>query len=38
VRIGAPWNLDVSVAGRVRARSVAPPANVLVSRTGIAGA
>ena len=38
VRIGAPWNLDVSVAGRVLAGLPTAPANVLVSRTGIAGA
>ena len=38
VRIGAPWNLDLSIAGRAVTRLPTAPANVLVSNSGIAGA
>lgn len=38
VRMGAPWNLDVTVAGRAVAGLPTAPANVLVSKTGVAAA
>ena len=38
VRIGAPWNLDLSVAGRPVTGLPTAPANVLVSKSGIAAA
>ena len=38
VRIGAPWNLDLSIAGRAVPALPTTPANVLVSRRGIAAA
>ena len=38
VRIGAPWNLDVSVAGRRVAGLPTAPTNVLVTKSGIAAA
>jgi cytoskeleton protein RodZ len=38
VRFGAPWNLDVTVAGRRVAGLPTSPANVLVSKSGIAAA
>lgn len=38
VRIGAPWNLDLSVAGRDVAGLPTTPANVLVSKSGVASA
>ena len=38
VRIGAPWNLDLSVGGRPVAGLPTTAANVLVSRSGIAAA
>jgi len=36
VRIGAPWNLDLSIAGRAVTRLPDAPANVLVSKSGVA--
>jgi cytoskeleton protein RodZ len=38
VRIGAPWNLDLSIAGRAVTGLPAAPANVLVSKNGVAAA
>jgi transcriptional regulator with XRE-family HTH domain len=38
VRVGAPWNLDVTVAGHAVAGLPTAPANVLVSKSGIAAA
>ena len=38
VRIGAPWNLDLSVAGRAVGGLPTAPANVLVSKSGVAAA
>ena len=38
VRIGAPWNLDLSVAGRAVDGLPTTPANVLVSKRGVAAA
>lgn len=38
VRIGAPWNLDVRIAGRPVTGLPAAPANVLVSKNGVAAA
>jgi len=38
VRIGAPWNLDLSVAGRAVSGLPTAPANVIVSKSGIAAA
>lgn len=38
VRIGAPWNLDLSIAGRAVTRLPATPANVFVSKSGVAAA
>ena len=38
VRVGAPWNLDLTVAGRPVAGLPTAPANVLVSKSGIAAA
>jgi len=38
VRFGAPWNLDLTVAGRAVTRLPAAPTNVLVSKSGIAAA
>lgn len=38
VRMGAPWNLDLSVAGRRIAQLPSAPANVAVSKSGIAAA
>jgi len=38
VRFGAPWNVDLTVAGHAVAGLPTSPANVLVSRTGIAPA
>jgi hypothetical protein len=38
VRIGAPWNLDLSVAGRAVGGLPTTPANVLVSKSGVAAA
>ena len=38
VRFGAPWNVDLSVAGRQLAGMPTAPANVLVTKTGIAPA
>jgi cytoskeleton protein RodZ len=36
VRIGAPWNLDLSVAGRAVTHLPTAPANVVVSKSGVA--
>ena len=38
VRMGAPWNLDLTVAGRPVAALPTAPANVLVSTSGVAPA
>lgn len=38
VRIGAPWNLDLSIAGKPVARLPTGPADVLVSKSGVAAA
>jgi hypothetical protein len=38
VRVGAPWNLDVTVAGHALTGLPTAPANVLVSTSGIAAA
>ena len=38
VRIGAPWNLDLSIAGKAVARLPTAPADVLVSKSGVAAA
>jgi hypothetical protein len=38
VRMGAPWNLDLTVAGRRIAQLPSTPANVAVSKSGIAAA
>jgi hypothetical protein len=38
VRIGAPWNLDLDVAGRAVGGLPTAPANVLVSKSGVAAA
>jgi len=35
VRMGAPWNLDLTVAGRAAAGLPTAPANVLVSKSGV---
>ena len=38
VRIGAPWNLDLGIAGKAVTRLPTVPANVLVSKSGVAAA